>query len=57
MKCSIVVPVYRGEQTLDPLLERLAKTLPKFFDSYEVILVNDGSPDNSWDVIKKITRK
>jgi len=57
MKCSIVVPVYRGEQTLNPLLERLAKVLPKFFDSYEVILVNDGSPDNSWDVIKKITRK
>ena len=57
MKCSIVVPVYRGEQTLNSLLERLAKVLPKFFDSYEVILVNDGSPDNSWDVIKKITRK
>lgn len=57
MKCSVVVPVYRGEKTLDPLLERLAQALPKFFDAYEVILVNDGSPDNSWDVIQKITRK
>lgn len=57
MKCSVVVPVYRGEKTLDPLLERLAQVLPKFFDSYEVILVNDGSPDHSWDVIQEITRK
>jgi undecaprenyl-phosphate 4-deoxy-4-formamido-L-arabinose transferase len=57
MKCSVVIPVYRGERTLDQLVDRLAKSLPKFFDSYEVILVDDGSPDNSWDVIKKITRK
>jgi len=57
MKCSVVVPVYRGAETLNPLLERLAKALPNIFDSYEVILVNDGSPDNSWDVIQKITRK
>jgi glycosyltransferase involved in cell wall biosynthesis len=57
MKCSVVVPVYRGAQTLDPLLERLAQALPKVFDSYEVILINDGSPDNSWDVIQKITHK
>jgi glycosyltransferase involved in cell wall biosynthesis len=57
MKCSVVIPVYRGERTLDQLLERLAKALPKIFDAYEVILVDDGSPDNSWDVIKKITRK
>lgn len=57
MKCSVVVPVYRGEKTLDPLLDRLSQALPKLFDSYEVILVNDGSPDNSWDVIQKLTRK
>ena len=57
MKCSVVIPVYRGEQTLNPLLERLAKELPKLFDSYEVILVNDGSPDNSWNVITEITHK
>ena len=57
MKCSVVVPVYRGEKTLDPLLERLSQALPKLFDFYEVILVNDGSPGNSWDVIQKLTRK
>jgi len=57
MKCSVVIPVYRGSQTLNTLVERLAATLPEVFDSYEVILVDDGSPDNSWDVIKKITDK
>ncbi len=57
MNCSVVVPVYRGARTIEALLDRLAKSLPKTFDSYEVIFVNDGSPDNSWDIIKKITRK
>jgi len=57
MRCSVVIPVYRGEQTLDPLIERLAKSLPKWFDEYEVVFVNDGSPDQSWYVIEKITRQ
>jgi undecaprenyl-phosphate 4-deoxy-4-formamido-L-arabinose transferase len=57
MNCSVVIPVYRGAQTIEALLDRLSKSLPKIFDSYEVILVNDGSPDNSWDVIEKIARK
>lgn len=57
MNCSVVIPVYRGERTLEALLTRLAKALPKVFDSYEVILVNDGSPDNSWSIIEKLSRK
>ena len=57
MNCSVVIPVYRGARTIEALLDRLAKTLPEIFDSYEVILVNDGSPDNSWDIINKLTRK
>jgi glycosyltransferase involved in cell wall biosynthesis len=54
MKCSVVIPVYRSEQTLDPLIERLAQVLPNIADSYEVVLVNDGSPDNSWAVIERL---
>ena len=54
MNCSIVIPVYRGEPTLDLLVGRLAKVLPTLADSYEVILVNDGSPDNSWTVIERL---
>ena len=54
MNCSVVVPVYRGEDTLEPLVERLSKVLPQVAESYEVLLVNDGSPDDSWAVICKL---
>lgn len=54
MNLSVVIPVYRGQDTLIPLLERLARVLPDVADSYEVLLVNDGSPDASWDVVEKL---
>lgn len=54
MKCSVVIPVYRSEQTLDPLIERLAQVLPNIATAYEVVLVNDGSPDNSWATIERL---
>ena len=57
MELSIVVPVYRGEEFLVSLLEEMAVTLPTFANKYEVILVNDGSPDNSWQIIQSLTRK
>lgn len=52
MNISVVVPVYRGEQLIAPLIARLEKTLRNLVQDFEVILVNDGSPDNSWDVIE-----
>jgi glycosyltransferase involved in cell wall biosynthesis len=49
--CSIVIPVYRGEDTLRELIQHLAKTLPGLFPKFEVICVEDGSPDKSWEII------
>jgi glycosyltransferase involved in cell wall biosynthesis len=57
MDVSIVVPVYRGERFIEPLVERVASALPKFAKRYELILVNDGSPDNSWAVIERMARE
>ncbi len=57
MNISVVVPVYRGESLIEPLVGRLAEALPKFSKKYEVVLVNDGSPDDSWGVIQKLSRK
>ncbi len=57
MNLSIVVPVYRGEKLVEPLVERLGKALPTFAEKYEVILVNDGSPDSSWAVIEQLAKK
>ncbi|MFN8404255.1 MAG: glycosyltransferase [Anaerolineales bacterium] len=56
MNISIVVPVYRGEALIESLVERLAKSLPKFSKKYEVLLVNDGSPDNSGKRLQKLAR-
>ncbi len=53
--CSVVVPVYNSEATLTPLIERLAAVLPTVTSQFEVILVNDGSRDRSWDVASSIT--
>jgi glycosyltransferase involved in cell wall biosynthesis len=57
MNLSIVVPVYRGESLIEPLAERLKETLPNFADKFEVILINDGSPDNSWERIERLAKK
>jgi glycosyltransferase involved in cell wall biosynthesis len=56
MNVSVVIPVYRSEQTLDMLVERLGRALPAFADSYEVLLVNDGSPDDTWGAIERLAR-
>jgi undecaprenyl-phosphate 4-deoxy-4-formamido-L-arabinose transferase len=57
MNLSVVVPVYRGEKFVEPLVERLNKALPAFAEKYEIILVNDGSPDGSWDVIEQLAKE
>lgn len=56
MNLSIVIPVYKGEMLIEPLIAELSKSLPSFAKKYEVILVNDGSPDNSWDMIQLVVR-
>lgn len=57
MNLSIVVPVYRGETLVEPLVAELSKSLPTFAENYEVILVNDGSPDRSWEVVQSLADK
>src|SRR3989337_922503 len=54
---SIVVPVYNSEASLSSLLERLAGSLPALSENYEVILVNDGSHDRSWENIATLSRE
>lgn len=56
MKLSIVSPVYRAENVLYELIERISKNIPKEFNSYEIILVDDYSPDHSWQKIVEISK-
>ncbi|RPH60479.1 MAG: glycosyltransferase [Chloroflexi bacterium] len=57
MNLSVVVPVYNGQDTIVELVERLGKVLPGVSDSYETILVCDGSPDDSWQVIEQMAAR
>ncbi len=54
---SIVSPVYNAGQCINELIERLTKVLKLINCSYEVILVNDASTDNSWNIIKQLSSK
>jgi undecaprenyl-phosphate 4-deoxy-4-formamido-L-arabinose transferase len=48
---SVVVPVYNASPTLPELVERITAVMDKEVDEYEVVLVNDGSRDDSWKTI------
>jgi glycosyltransferase involved in cell wall biosynthesis len=56
MKISVVVPVYNGSDTLPMLVEEVGKVLPTVADEFELVLVNDGSPDQSWRVITDLSQ-
>jgi dolichol-phosphate mannosyltransferase len=53
---SIVSPVYQAEKIIPLLVERIENTVGKITADYEIILVEDGGPDNSWSVIEAITK-
>jgi undecaprenyl-phosphate 4-deoxy-4-formamido-L-arabinose transferase len=55
--CTVVVPVYNSQATLQPLVDRLGAVLPGVAARFEVVLVNDGSRDESWAVIGQLARK
>ena len=46
---SIVVPVYNEQENIEPLCEKLNAALTAVGRSYEIIIVDDGSTDGSWD--------
>jgi polyisoprenyl-phosphate glycosyltransferase len=53
---SVVIPVYRSRETLNPLIDRLVAALEGTSLSYEIICVDDGSPDDSWLELSRIQR-
>jgi polyisoprenyl-phosphate glycosyltransferase len=52
---SIVSPVYRADKIVDKLVSEIQKTMVLINVSYEIILIDDRSPDNSWEEMKKIS--
>ena len=58
IKLSIIIPVYNSAKILEKLINEINSNLYETFkDNYEIILINDFSNDNSWEIIKKISKK
>ena len=53
---SAVIPVFSSAATIELMVERVAAALAETGESYEVILVNDGSPDHSWETISRLSK-
>lgn len=57
-KVSFVIPCYRSEQTITHVVDEIHRTLAKLCEyDYEIILVNDCSPDNTFEVIRELCEK
>ena len=57
MFLSIVSPIYRAENILERLVNAIAHAVQPLNCSYEMILVEDGSPDGSWEQLKALAEK
>jgi polyisoprenyl-phosphate glycosyltransferase len=56
MNLSVVIPVYNSSSTLKNLTQRLLSVLDSTSISYEIIFVEDGSHDNSWEVLSDLQK-
>lgn len=55
MEISVVVPLYNETESLEELTSWISKVCVKMNKSYEIILVDDGSIDNSWKTISQLS--
>ena len=54
---SVVVPLNNEELIVDELVNRLLQTLELIEKSYEIIIVDDGSTDLTWQKLEEVSRK
>jgi len=54
---SIILPIYNEEECLDELLSRIINVMSGLSKAYEIICVDDGSTDKSWDIINKLNEE
>jgi glycosyltransferase involved in cell wall biosynthesis len=54
---SVIIPVYNSEKIVGQTVNSIIAFFEKKDLTYEIILVNDGSPDNSWHVIKQLSKE
>ena len=57
MDISVVVPLYNEAESLPELAAWIERVMKEHNFTYEVLMINDGSTDNSWSVIKELSEK
>lgn len=57
MDISVVIPLYNEDESLPELFAWIARVMKENNFTYEVIFVNDGSTDRSWEVIEELRKK
>ncbi len=57
MNISVVIPLYNEDESIPELFSWIRRVMEKNRFSYEVIFINDGSTDRSWDVIQSLHRE
>ncbi len=56
-KLSLITPIYKNEKNIIPFYESFMKEIAPYVEDYEIIMVNDCSPDNSWEIMKTLAEK
>ena len=54
---SLVIPTYNECQNIMPLVRRVTSTLERVIDSFEIIIVDDDSPDGTWRVAEELAKE
>ncbi len=54
MKISVIIPLYNEQESLEPLTEKISEALSEPGGSYEVIFINDGSTDDSMNILRRL---
>ena len=57
MDISVIIPLFNEEESLPELFAWIKRVMDSNDFTYEVIFVNDGSTDRSWNVIKNLLRR
>ena len=57
MEISIVIPLFNESESLEELHDWILSSMSNYSKNFEIILIDDGSTDNSWQIIKNLSKK